>query len=70
MTDRIDPTPKTDAARRRDWAKQDAEVADISRTVQPKSDAPSRSGIGGEGSGADTQGTQAKPTRRSPGTDR
>ncbi len=34
-------------------AKNDREVAAISRTVQPKSDAPSRSGIDGSGSGAD-----------------
>ena len=31
----------------------DAEVAAISRTIQPRSDAPSRSGITGSGSGAD-----------------
>jgi hypothetical protein len=32
---------------------RDAEVAAITRTVQPSSDAPSRSGITGPGSGAD-----------------
>lgn len=31
----------------------DAEVAAISRTIQPGSDAPSRAGITGSGSGAD-----------------
>jgi hypothetical protein len=33
----------------------DAEVAAMSRTIEPKSDAPSRSGITGTGSGADSQ---------------
>ncbi len=37
-------------------AKTDREVAAISRTIQPKSDAPSRGGIVGGGSGADEQG--------------
>ena len=32
----------------------DDEVAAIGRTIQPKSDAPSRAGITGSGSGADT----------------
>ncbi len=32
----------------------DEEVAAISREIQPRSDAPSRSGITGSGSGADT----------------
>ena len=36
--------------------KNDREVADMSRTIQPKSDAPSRSGIDGSGSGADGEG--------------
>lgn len=35
----------------------DDEIAAMSRTVEPGSDAPSRSGIGGAGSGADTQDT-------------
>lgn len=35
----------------------DAELAAESRTVQPGSDAPSRAGVSGRGSGADTQGT-------------
>ena len=35
----------------------DEEIAAMSRTVEPRSDAPSRSGITGEGSGADAQGT-------------
>ena len=37
-------------------AKNDREVAAISRTIQPKSDAPSRSGLIGSGSGADGEG--------------
>ncbi len=36
-------------------AKNDREVAAITRTIQPKSDAKSRSGIAGSGSGADTE---------------
>ena len=36
-------------------AKNDAEVAAITRTIQPHSDAPSRSGIQGGGSGADSE---------------
>lgn len=35
----------------------DADIAAQSRTVEPGSDAPSRAGISGRGSGADTQGT-------------
>ena len=35
----------------------DEGIAAMSRTVEPNSDAPSRSGITGEGSGADAQGT-------------
>ncbi len=35
----------------------DEEIAAMSRTIQPNSDAPSRAGIGGSGSGADDQGT-------------
>ncbi len=38
---------------RREWAQQDAEVAAITRTVRPGSDAPSRAGITPDGSGAD-----------------
>ena len=34
----------------------DAEIAAMSRTVEPRSDAPSRSGVSGRGSGADNQG--------------
>ena len=34
----------------------DAEIAAMSRTVEPGSDAPSRSGVSGRGSGADNQG--------------
>ena len=36
-------------------AKNDREVAAMTRTVRPGSDAPSRSGIMGSGSGADTE---------------
>ena len=35
----------------------DDEIAAISRTVEPGADAPSRAGVSGRGSGADTQGT-------------
>lgn len=35
----------------------DDEIAAMSRTIEPGSDAPSRSGIGGAGSGADAQDT-------------
>jgi uncharacterized iron-regulated membrane protein len=35
----------------------DEEVAAMSRTVEPGADAPSRAGVSGRGSGADTQGT-------------
>lgn len=36
-------------------AENDREVASITRTIQPHSDAPSRSGIIGDGSGADAE---------------
>ncbi len=54
------PTPEQpgleqEEARRREWAKQDKEVADITRTVEPHSDAPSRAGITPSGSGADRE---------------
>ncbi len=35
----------------------DDEIAAMSRTVEPGSDAPSRAGVTGSGSGADSQGT-------------
>lgn len=35
----------------------DAELAAESRTVKPGTDAPSRAGVSGRGSGADSQGT-------------
>ena len=35
----------------------DEEIAAMSRAIEPGSDAPSRSGLTGEGSGADAQGT-------------
>lgn len=48
-----DPVPARTGA---DAAPQnDEEVAAITRTIQPHSDAPSRSGITGPGSGADSQ---------------
>jgi hypothetical protein len=53
--------PKTDEDRRREWQKQDEEVAAITRTIQPKSDAPSRAGITGPGSGADSERMVNKP---------
>ena len=37
-------------------AKNDREVAAMSRTIQPKRESPSRSGITGPGSGADGEG--------------
>ncbi len=45
------------ARRRTDMAPQDDdEIAAMSRTVEPGSDAPSRAGVSGSGSGADSQG--------------
>ena len=38
-------------------AQNDAELAAMSRTVEPHADAPDRANIGGSGSGADNQGT-------------
>ena len=38
------------------WKRADEEVERMTQTVQPGSDAPSRSGIGGSGSGADGEG--------------
>ncbi|MDQ2801668.1 MAG: hypothetical protein M3Y41_02885 [Pseudomonadota bacterium] len=48
-----EPQVKSDEERRREWAKQDEEVAKETRTIRPGSDAPSRAGITGPGSGAD-----------------
>lgn len=48
-----DPEAATNAAAPQD----DAEIAALSRTIEPGSDAPSRTGISGRGSGADTQDT-------------
>jgi hypothetical protein len=46
------------AGRRTDMAPQDDdEIAAMSRTVEPGSDTPSRAGVSGSGSGADSQGT-------------
>ena len=49
---RGDPVIAADAG-----PQDDAEIAAQSRTVEPGADAPSRAGISGRGSGADTQGT-------------
>jgi len=49
---RSDPPATVDAS-----PQDDAEIAAQSRTVEPGADAPSRAGISGRGSGADTQGT-------------
>ncbi len=47
-----------DKPRRVDTEEQDDdEIAAMSRTVEPGSDAPSRAGVSGRGSGGDTQGT-------------
>lgn len=35
----------------------DAQIAAMSRTIEPGADAPTRAGVSGRGSGADTQGT-------------
>ncbi len=49
---RTDPMPPTTEA-----PQDDAELAAESRTIEPGADAPSRAGVSGRGSGADTQGT-------------
>ena len=49
---RDDPVTAATAA-----PQDDAELAAESRTVEPGTDAPSRAGVSGRGSGADTQGT-------------
>ncbi len=47
-----------DAPATADTAPQnDEEIAAMSRTIEPGADAPSRTGISGRGSGADTQDT-------------
>ncbi len=47
-----------DAATGADAAPQDdEEIAAMSRTIEPNSAAPSRAGVSGRGSGADTEGT-------------
>ena len=67
----VEPVPLTDEDRRvkeqlehlgeaetaqERWDEADAEVERMTQTVQPHSDAPSRSGISGSGSGADGEG--------------
>lgn len=49
---RGDPAAAGDAG-----PQDDAEIAAQSRTIEPHADAPSRAGISGRGSGADTQDT-------------
>jgi hypothetical protein len=49
------PDRDTEQARREAWERQDAEVAAVTRTVRPKSDAPPRAGVTGPGSGADAE---------------
>ena len=49
-SDPADTATGTDAA-----PQDDNEIAAMARTVQPGSDAPSRAGIGGRGSGADNE---------------
>lgn len=50
-----------DSATGLDMAPQDdEEIAAMSRTVQPHSDAPSRAGVSGSGSGADGQGSRGR----------
>ncbi len=49
---RDDPATTADTA-----PQDDAEIAAMSRTVEPGADAPSRAGVSSRGSGADTQGT-------------
>ena len=57
-----DPPPvEPGEARRQQWEKQDREVERVTQTVQPGSDAPSRSGITGPGSGADSTRMVNKP---------
>ena len=48
------PEDSSSEAHQAENERKDREVAAISRTVQPKSDAPSRAGIQGSGSGADS----------------
>jgi hypothetical protein len=55
------PEVKPDRSRHEAWEEQDREVARISETVQPGSAAPSRAGITGPGSGADSERMVNKP---------
>ena len=48
--------PNDEAAGADAGPQDDAEIEAMSRTVEPRSDAPSRSGVSGRGSGADNQG--------------
>jgi hypothetical protein len=50
-----EPEAEAEETRRKEWERQDEEVAAITRTVEPKSDPPSRAGITGSGSGADSE---------------
>ena len=49
------PEGASSEAHQEENAKNDREVASMTRTVQPHSDAPSRSGVTGPGSGADSE---------------
>lgn len=51
-----DAAAPTEQDREKEWQQQDDEVAAITRTVDPKqTGAPSRAGITGSGSGADSE---------------
>lgn len=61
QAEKADPSAVIDVVNEREAAPiptetTDAELATMSETVQPGSDAPSRAGITGSGSGADNQG--------------
>lgn len=61
QAERTDPDAVVDVVSERSdmalpVAADDTELSTVSETVQPGSDAPSRAGISGSGSGADNQG--------------
>lgn len=53
LAEHADDTPRTVDTKEQD----DDEIAAMSRTVEPGSAAPSRTGVSGRGSGSDDQGT-------------
>ena len=58
LQERRDEPPAGTGSQAGDAGPQDdAEIAAMSRTVEPSADAPSRAGVSGRGSGGDTQGT-------------